>query len=144
MNSILFGLGFVAVIATIVIKSDKRNPRMAGNRLMNKGILVFAVGCLVVVIGDYGSSDISAVFHNLGSVVAIIGFVIGVIGWIKHLRLVFKPLNSEEIKRMVDPGFDIPYTKCPHCQKVEVRVFGEKVKCPKCGGVIKPTEKTDA
>ena len=143
MGLIFFGLILVAVLATIVIKSDIRNPRMAGNRLMNKGLLVFAVGWLVIVIGSSGASDILEVFHRIGIVVSIIGFAIAAIGWIKHVIMVLKPLNSAEIKLMIDPGFDIPYTKCPHCQKIEVRVFGKKAKCPNCGGVIKPSEKFD-
>ncbi len=109
---------------------------------MNKGLLVFAVGWLIGVFGS--TSNISTPFNKIGYVVAIIGFVIACVGWIKHVKLVFKPLNSDDIKRIVDPGYDIPYTECPHCHKVQVRVFGSKAKCPKCGGVIRPTETNDA
>lgn len=141
----MFGVGFVAVLAVIVIKSNKRNPRLVGNRLMNKGLLVFAVGWLVAVMGSSSdSSTFSAPLQIVGFSVAVIGFGISVVGWFKHVKLMFKPLDSEDIKRINDPGYDIPYTECPHCHKVEVRVSGSKTKCPKCDGIIRPDVIIDA
>jgi hypothetical protein len=143
MELILFGIGFIAFLAFVIAKTNKRNPRFAGQRVMNKGILIFGVGWFILVVEATIKTDF-IVFRYLGYVVAIIGFSIAGFGWLKYVGQMFKPLSEDDIKRMVDPGYDIPYTKCPHCGKVEVRVYGSKTKCPKCGGVIRPEEKSQA
>lgn len=115
MELILFGVGFVAVLATIVMKSDKRNPRMAGNRLMNKGLLVFAVGWLMIVLGTSGASIITEVIHKLGFVVGIIGFVLAVIGWIKHVKLAFRHYWKNRNKTKVQRSRAFLRRSC-HCR----------------------------
>ena len=141
MDLILFGIGFIAVLAIILAKANKRNPRFAGQRVMTKGLLLFGAGWLMLVVSATTGANL---IRYAGYPIAIIGFCMAGFGWVKHVKLMFKPLDSDDIKRMVDPGYDIPYTKCPHCEKVEVRVYGRKAKCPTCGGVIRAEEKDQA
>ena len=142
MELILFGIGFIALLATVVVKANKRDPRFADQRLMNKGLLLFGVGWLMLVLGaSIENNLISTALRYVGYAASVIGFGIAGFGNIKHLRLMFGPVDT---RRAVDPNYDVPYTECPHCHKVEVRVIGSKAKCPKCGGVIRADERTDA
>lgn len=142
MDLILFGIGFIALLATVVVKANKRDPRFAGQRVMTKGLLAFGIGWLMLVLGASIKIElISTSLRYAGYAVAIIGFCIAVVGEIRHVKLMFGPVDA---KRMVDPGYDTPYTECPHCHNVEVRIYGRKAKCPKCGGVIRPDKKIDA
>jgi hypothetical protein len=139
MELILFGIGFIALLATIVVRSNKRDPRFAGSRLMTKGLLVFGIGWLMLVVGaSIGTHSAATILRYAGYLAAIIGFCMAVAGEVRHVKLMFGPIDA---KRMVDPGYDIPYTDCPHCHEIEVRVYGRKAKCPKCGGVIRPDKK---
>jgi len=142
MELILFGIGFVAVLSLLVIKANKRDPRFAGYRLGANGILVFAIGFLIGALGaSIENCSVSKAIQLVGNTVATIGFVIAVVGNVKHVKLMFGPIDT---RRAVDPNYDVPYTECPHCHKVEVRVTGRKAKCPKCGGVIRADERIDA
>lgn len=142
MELILFGIGFVAVLSLLVIKANKRDLRFAGYRLGAKGILVFAIGFLIGVVGSsIENSSVSKSIQLIGNTVAIIGFAIAIVGNVKHVKSMFGPFDA---RRAVDPNYDVSYTKCPHCHKVEVRVTGRKAKCPICGGVIRADEGIDA
>jgi hypothetical protein len=109
---------------------------------MVKGLLVFGVGTLLIAVGASIESDsISTAIRSIGYVVSIGGFGVAVVGNIKHVKLMFGPVDT---RRIVDPNYDVPYTECPHSHKVDVRVTGSKAKCPKCGGVIRTDERNDA
>lgn len=140
MGLILFGIGFVAVFAFALLKSNRRDPRYAGQNLMTRGLLIFGIGWLALVSGmEIKIKWLSVSITYVGYSVAIIGFCIAVFGWFKHAKLM--TTRSTDTWRMVDPDYDVPYTECPHCHKVQVRVTGRTAKCPECGGKIKPESK---
>lgn len=138
-----FGIILLAGIAALLIaKGPKHDPRFVGFMYSVKALLIFLGGCFLIAISsDLGSSHIKNILHVIGAGTAIAGFVGALIGGLKHIKAMFGPIDA---RRMVEPDYDIPYTECPHCHKVKVRVSGSKAKCPKCGGTIRPSERSDA
>ena len=138
-----FGIILLAGIAVLlIVKGPKHDPRFVGFMYSVKALLIFLGGCFLIAISsDLGSSHIKNILHVIGVGTAVAGFVGALIGGQKHIKAMLGPIDA---KRMVDPGYDIPYTRCPHCDQVEVRLYGRKAKCPICGGTIRPSEKSDS
>ena len=138
-----FGIILLAGIAVAVIaKGPKHDPRFDGFIYSLKALLVFLSGCFLIAISsDLGSSHAKSILQALGAGTAAVGFIGLLIGGKKHVKAMLGPIDA---KRMVDPDYDVPYTECPHCHKVKVRVSGRKAKCPKCDGVIRPDKNVDA
>ena len=69
----------------------------------------------------------------LSQVVFMVGWVIGVIAVVTGYKQFFcKRMSEEEIKRQVDPGYDLDYTLCPHCNKTMIRRDASPHRCPIC------------
>ena len=131
---ILYGAAFVAIFAYFAFRAKRTDPRYYGFRLAGKGGMIFFIGWLVLAIADNYES--LKLIRTGGYVLAVVGFATMFIGFVKHAKIVFYP-GQFDAKREVDPGYDLPYKLCPHCKQIQVRMYHNKMKCPKCGGTIK-------
>lgn len=61
--------------------------------------------------------------------IAIVGFLIGLAGMAKHIKIMFGPIDP---KREVDSGYDLEYVLCPHCKKAQIRLDAKPFSCPAC------------
>ena len=135
LMEIFYGAAFVAASAYFAFKGS--DPRFNGFRLGSKGGAVFFIGWLVIaVVDDFWKLN---VIRSFGFVIAVVGFAIMIIGFVKHAKIVLYP-GEFDARREIDPGYDIPYQLCPSCKQIEIRMYHKKMKCPQCGAAIKTVE----
>jgi hypothetical protein len=127
---------YFIVIATFIIslvaiaKVPKWDPRWESARIFAKGQIVFLAGVILIFIA--GKIDIYALkttIKSIGYITCIPGFTIMFWGLVKHAQKIFSPIDP---KRETDPGYDLEYIQCPHCQKARMRKEKKVVKCPIC------------
>ena len=114
----------IALLA--VVKIPKWDPRWASARIFAKGQIIFLAGVILIFVA--GKTDITTI-KAIGYITCIPGFAISLWGLVKHTQKIIGPIDP---RRETDPGYDLEYIQCPHCQQAKMRKEKQVVKCPIC------------
>ncbi len=126
----LYALVIIAVATVAIKKIPKWDLRWAPMIVMAKGVLIFTCGILLLALSkDFVSTAFSQLLNATSIVCFVIGFAIIAYGFVIGTRVVF---GATDLKREVDPGYELGDILCPHCQKVQMRKDSKVVKCPNC------------
>ena len=126
----IYALAVIAVATVAIKKIPKWDLRWAPMIVMAKGFLIFTCGILLLALSkDFVSAAFSQLLNATSIACFVIGFAIVVYGFVIGTRIVF---SATDPKREVDPGYELGYILCPHCQKVQMRKEAKVVKCPNC------------
>lgn len=123
----IYTFGLLAVAILFLPNTRKLDPRLAGPLLLSKGGVVFFLGGLVLTL--LAESTKLPTLRIFGNFICVVSYVVILCGF---GLMSYKSFHGRDPKREVDPGYDLDYILCPHCQQAEMRKETSVVKCPVC------------
>jgi|GEM_PF-4119716 len=131
MNPLLFNSIVFIVFGLLFLRAlSKHWKRWEGVRLGAKALILVGASGLFVLIGSGYQQFGGKIIIIAGSILFLIGWLLGVIGAVKHVKVMFAPVDNARAE--LDPGYNLPFVLCPHCKKASVRIDAPTFRCPVC------------